>query len=124
MLFITTNPHARAPLIKSIIFLREQNGTRPHGCRRQGDTGSLSQIARRKVKLVALVINKLCNTVNIPFRSRAKGLNKVLFGLRHLSRKLIKTIAPPFFDYAAHDKCYINMNSLFAKNEHSFYYDR
>ena len=108
---------------KLIIFLRELYGTRPHGCRRQGVAGSLSQIARRKVKLVALVINKLCNTVNIPFRSRAKWLNKVLFGLRHLSRKLIKTIAPPFFDYAAHDKGYINMNSLFAKNEHSFYYD-
>ena len=49
---------ARAPLIKSIIFLRDLKGI----------------VARRKVKLMALVLNKLCNAANVPFRSRPKGL--------------------------------------------------
>ena len=53
---------SRAPLIKSIIFLRELKGI----------------VARRKVKLMALVLNKLCNAANVPFRSRPKGLTGLL----------------------------------------------
>ena len=49
---------ARAPLIKSIIFLRDLKGI----------------VARRKVKLMALVLNKLSNAANVHFRSRPKGL--------------------------------------------------
>jgi len=47
------------PLSRSIMFLRELKGT----------------VARRKVKLMALVLNKLCNTASVPFRSRPKGLS-------------------------------------------------
>ena len=53
---------SRAPLIKSIIFLRDLK----------------SAVARRKVKLMALVLNKLCNAANMPFRSRPKGLTGLL----------------------------------------------
>ena len=53
---------SRAPLIKSIIFLRDLK----------------SAVARRKVKLMALVLNKLCNAANVPFRSRPKGLTGLL----------------------------------------------
>jgi hypothetical protein len=52
----------RAALIKSIVFLRNLK----------------SAFARRKVKLMALVLNKLCNAVNVPFRSRPKGLTGLL----------------------------------------------
>jgi len=45
-------------LSRSIMFLRDLKGA----------------IARRKVKLMALVLNKLCNTASVPFRSRPKGL--------------------------------------------------
>ena len=53
---------SRAPLIKSIIFLRDLKGI----------------VARHKVKLMALVLNKLCNAANVPFRSRPKGLTGLL----------------------------------------------
>jgi hypothetical protein len=46
------------PLTRPIMLLRELKGT----------------IARRKVKLMALVLNKPCNTASVPFRSRPKGL--------------------------------------------------
>jgi len=49
---------ARAPLIKSMILLRDLKGA----------------VARRKVKLMAIVLNKLCNAANVPFRPRPKGL--------------------------------------------------
>ena len=53
---------ARVPLIKSILFLRDLKGI----------------VARRKLKLMALVLNKLCNAENVPFRSRPKGLTGLL----------------------------------------------
>ena len=56
--FRITNLSSRVPLIKSIIFLRDLKGI----------------VARRKVKLMAIVLNKLCNAANVPFRSRPKGL--------------------------------------------------
>ena len=55
---------SRVPLIKSILFLRDLKGI----------------VARCKVKLMALVLNKLCNAANVPFRSRPKGLTGLIRG--------------------------------------------
>ena len=51
-------PIPREPLIKSIMFLRELK----------------CAVVRRKVKLMALVLNELCNAANGHFRTRPSGL--------------------------------------------------